>query len=282
MMNNNYTKYEPSGLFWKITSDCTQNCGFCFAKPDEPSADLTSDKTKILSRIIDEGIKYINFTGGEPLLVKNIADLIKQASSARIYTALSTNGDLLTKEFIESVDGYLNQIGLPLDGSNDKIMQSVRGTPHGFSQFHKNMSILENTNIKKRINTLVCDANGNDLQNIYESIKKYNIDEWKLIKYYPITKLDDKFSLSDEKYNSYVNPLMQIKNFPVSMRPQEKDYQESFLLLDSCGNLYITAENKHHIIGNILEDSLETAVKRSPDFCIDSHMKKYSRFKNEK
>jgi MoaA/NifB/PqqE/SkfB family radical SAM enzyme len=278
-MNKTNIKYEPVGIFWKITSDCTQNCGFCFAKQDETPTSFIPDKTKILSRIIEEGISYINFTGGEPLLVKNIADLIKQASSAGIYTALSTNGDLLTKEFVESVDGCLNQIGLPLDGSNDKIMQSVRGVSKGYTQFHKNMSLLEGTKIKKRINTFVCTANGDDLLNIYESIKNYDIDQWKLIKYYPITKLDDKFSLTKEKYNSYVNKLSEIKDFPVSLRPQEKNYQESFLLLDSCGNIYITAENKHHIIGNILKDSLESVVKRSSYFCVDAHMKKYSEFK---
>ncbi len=94
----------PLATQFELTSGCNQRCIFCYnvwkgicSKQD--SISLSKEKQlKIIDKIIENEIFDIIFSGGEPLLINWLEELIEKCSKAKMYTTIITNGKLMTKE----------------------------------------------------------------------------------------------------------------------------------------------------------------------------------------
>src|SRR6476620_8513864 len=101
------TMPRPYALLAEITYRCPLHCPYCSnpvaASPGEaprrPQADGYSNgelTTKEWKRVIREaaalGVLQIGFSGGEPLARRDLAELIRAAREAKLYTNLITSG----------------------------------------------------------------------------------------------------------------------------------------------------------------------------------------------
>ena len=80
-----------------LTEACNLRCVYCMPEGDvcfKNDNGLTDDEIKYLIDVFgDIGLKKIRFTGGEPLLRKNIVELVSKAKEKEIgKIALTTNG----------------------------------------------------------------------------------------------------------------------------------------------------------------------------------------------
>lgn len=82
-----------------VTYRCNLRCRFCYLK-GEPGGELTTRRArKILDKITDEArVPFVSFTGGEPLLRRDIAALIRHARRIGLKVNLISNGILLSRE----------------------------------------------------------------------------------------------------------------------------------------------------------------------------------------
>ena len=97
-------------VVWNITSKCNLKCVHCYA-----NADGVSEFERASSFIDDLSsikIPVLLISGGEPLMHKNIYEILEYAKSRGIQVALSTNGTLIDEE----VAGRLKEIGVDYVG----------------------------------------------------------------------------------------------------------------------------------------------------------------------
>ncbi len=83
---------------------CNLNCSYCDTKwantTDAPCKSETSEE--IYSYIKSTGVKNVTLTGGEPLLQKNIKELIAMITADdSLYCEIETNGAVSLKEFAD-------------------------------------------------------------------------------------------------------------------------------------------------------------------------------------
>lgn len=105
-----------------VTDRCNLRCVYCMPEEGVPSVShtniLTYDEISRICRIFARmGIKKIKLTGGEPLVRKNIAALVKEIKAIDGIEAvtLTTNGILLGDQAKELVDAGLNAVNISLD-----------------------------------------------------------------------------------------------------------------------------------------------------------------------
>lgn len=109
----------PSGLQIleiEVTNRCNLRCKHCYVEKDVP-CDLP--KKKVLE-IIDEanemGVNRLIFTGGEPLLYKEIFEVASYAKKVGIPQAiLFTNGLLIKDEICERISKCFDHVQLSID-----------------------------------------------------------------------------------------------------------------------------------------------------------------------
>jgi MoaA/NifB/PqqE/SkfB family radical SAM enzyme len=65
-----------------------------FLKPTSAGIVVTNKYINLIDFLADWGVKQITFTGGEPLLYKDLVVLLKHANKQNITTGFSTNGTI--------------------------------------------------------------------------------------------------------------------------------------------------------------------------------------------
>ncbi|PAF54508.1 cyclic pyranopterin phosphate synthase [Helicobacter sp. 13S00482-2] len=114
-----------------VTKQCNFRCQYCM--PDTPM-DFFEDENYIplegmiafLKIAIDEGIKKIRITGGEPLLRRDLSKLIASihAYAPEIDIAITSNAFLLKKYALELKEAGLKRINISLDSLKaDRIIK---------------------------------------------------------------------------------------------------------------------------------------------------------------
>ena len=101
---------SPLTIQIELTRGCTQKCIFCYNVWKEGNSkklfkkDLSKeDHLKIIEEIIKNEIFDVIFSGGEPLLIKWLEELIQKLSKKNINVRIITNGTLLDKARVNSL-----------------------------------------------------------------------------------------------------------------------------------------------------------------------------------
>ncbi|MBF0252420.1 MAG: radical SAM protein [Candidatus Omnitrophica bacterium] len=119
-------------VVWNVTRTCNLNCIHCYTSSTSKiySDELTTDEGKAL---IDDlavfGVPSLLFSGGEPLMRKDIFELIGYATTKGIRTVISTNGTLIDQSVAKKLKELnISYVGISLDGigdNNDKFRGSA-------------------------------------------------------------------------------------------------------------------------------------------------------------
>jgi len=110
----------------EITSRCNFKCKFCFnkisfAKDNKSIKEFnTAYIKKIINNIAQAGIKIIRFTGGEPLLRKDVFELIKYSKNKGLEVRLNTNASLIDQKTVSKLKGTVDNILIPIESYNNK------------------------------------------------------------------------------------------------------------------------------------------------------------------
>jgi len=112
-----------------ITGHCNLRCAHCgtVGSLHKDDALSTLDVKSILDQLADVPNSSIAITGGEPLLRKDIVEIVKY-SAERTKTIVSTNATLMTEELAESLGPMPVTFQVSLDGATAKVHDSIRGS----------------------------------------------------------------------------------------------------------------------------------------------------------
>lgn len=115
-----------------VTERCNFRCQYCMPeKPFSwvPKEELLSyeDLFKFIKVCIDNGVKKVRITGGEPLLREGLDNFIKMISTYKddIDLALTTNGFLLPNAAQKLKDAGLKRINISLDSLKPEVAKQI-------------------------------------------------------------------------------------------------------------------------------------------------------------
>ena len=114
--------FRPMTAGFSITDNCNSRCITCTQWKQKSHNELTTEEVnEILIQLKKMGIRSVGFDGGEPLLRKDLPEIIKKASDLNFKNIhVVTNGLLLTKERAESLlENGLRGISISIDGTGD-------------------------------------------------------------------------------------------------------------------------------------------------------------------
>lgn len=120
-----------------LTYRCNATCGFCDIW-ERPSPYVTLENFGQNVRDLKAlGVKVIDFTGGEPLLHRQLDQLLREAKNQGMITTVTTNG-LLYPKYAERLHGLIDMLHFSLDSPIreehdqsrgvkcfDKVMESI-------------------------------------------------------------------------------------------------------------------------------------------------------------
>lgn len=112
-------RQAPRTLLIGVTNACNMTCPFCYRDLDSRSAWRYDTLLKFCREADQWGVLEVAFGGGEPMLFPHWqAFIIELYQSTNLCTNFTTNGTLLTGEFLQAIKGKYGQIRLSIYEDN--------------------------------------------------------------------------------------------------------------------------------------------------------------------
>jgi radical SAM protein with 4Fe4S-binding SPASM domain len=96
----------PLRMDLALTFRCQNNCVHCYAGGPHETAELTTERWKqVIDKLHNIGVFILDYTGGEPTLREDLAELLLYAQNKGMVTGLVTNGrKLKDKAYVEELE----------------------------------------------------------------------------------------------------------------------------------------------------------------------------------
>ena len=162
---------------WNFTNRCNLSCLHCYSKADLDAVDTltTENIMSTLPKLKANGVKFLIFSGGEPLTRKDIYDIAERCREIGIVTYLSTNGLYVKKSNAQKILDTFDYIGISIDGS-EKTHDAFRGLEGSFVESMKAVDLLNSYGqTKVGIRFTITKDTYDDLAFIFDLAEKHNI-----------------------------------------------------------------------------------------------------------
>ncbi len=157
-----------------ITKKCNLSCIYCH-KEGIPSStdDLTPRQIRILTETLSElGISKVKITGGEPLVRKDVVEIVRGISSVEEIeeVSLTTNGILLETYAYRLAEAGLKRVNVSLPSLRSERYRFITGSNYDPSKVIAGIEAARNAGLKPiKINmVLLKDVNEDEVFNLLE------------------------------------------------------------------------------------------------------------------
>jgi len=165
-------------VVWNMTRRCNLKCIHCYSSSRNiPYRDeLTTEEGKaLIADLASFGSPVILFSGGEPLIRKDLPELAQFAVDRGMRAVISTNGTLLTPERIRTFRAIgLSYIGVSLDGLKE-THDFFRGVPGTFERAIRGIRDSRDAGIKVGVRFTVNRHNVKDVPAIFDLLEAEDI-----------------------------------------------------------------------------------------------------------
>lgn len=167
-------------LFIRLLEACNANCFMCdFAKSKDQYRFSADDLLGMLPRLYEEDVRYIRFTGGEPLMHKKILDLIAVITKQGIKSSIITNGSALQSKAADLAEAGLSQVIVSIDGLKD-THDKLRGTPGLYDRCISGLMKAGDSGILLRVNSVVGPDNYRDMPHLQNILTDLGVSQWEM------------------------------------------------------------------------------------------------------
>jgi len=205
---NLFKKSAPLNVKLSLNNSCNARCNYCNF-PNRSQKELTTNQIfSLIDQLENIGTKRLGLCGGEPLLRKDVGDIIDYAKEKGLFVTLNSNGYLLSKK-IEDLKN-LDILILSFDGP-----EKAHDTNKEKGSFRKVMEAFKAARKLKKIWTItvLTKYNTNSIDFIIKMAKKYNFStSFQIIcNDSPLIRNTEKFLSSNEEYKRVIKKLIDEK-----------------------------------------------------------------------
>lgn len=249
-----------------LTERCNLRCFYCMPAEGIVLRDkaefMSSEEVIHLAKVfVDLGVTKIRLTGGEPLIKKDIANIINQLGELPISLSLTSNGILVDRHLDVFKKAGINKLNISLDTLIEERFNLITRR-NAFTKVMDNIFLLLKNGFKVKINVvLMRGENEDEIVDFIEWTKDLPLDI-RFIEFMPFlgNNWDDKKKIPHEEVLHIVSSHFGVKNV-VKVADQKNDtavnykiegYAGSFGLIStvtqpfcsSCNRIRLTADGK--------------------------------------
>ena len=217
---NTVELHELNSLFWECTLRCNLNCLHCGSdcstdvhKPDMPLNDFLQALDSIEKHIPPKKL-FLIFSGGEPLVRKDLEDCGKAVTERGYQWGMVTNGLALTSKRLEALlKSGIKSISISLDGLKDShniLRNNAKSFDHAIRAIQLVSSVPKFT---FDVITCVSELNLHELHQIKDLLISLNVKHWRINTIFPVGRgaENTQLHLSSEDFTKLMNFIVEIR-----------------------------------------------------------------------
>ena len=166
-------------VVWTLTRTCNLRCIHCYTDSENVryENELTTDEGfALLENLAEFGVPAVLFTGGEPLMRKDIFDLSARAAELGLRPVLSTNGTLIDEANAERIKAAgFAYVGISLDGIGG-VNDRFRGVEGAFERAVRGIRNCVAVQQRVGLRLTLTRHNYEELDRIFDFIEEEQVD----------------------------------------------------------------------------------------------------------
>jgi len=165
-------------VVWNVTRACNLKCVHCYAKADNRKSEneLTHEEgRRLLDDLSQFGAPVVLFSGGEPLMRPDLADLARHAVNRGMRAVISTNGTLITQAKARDLKSVgLSYVGVSLDGM-EAVNDRFRGKVGAFKDAMAGIRNCQEAGLKVGLRFTINRMNAAEIPRIFDLLESQAI-----------------------------------------------------------------------------------------------------------
>ena len=256
---------------YHIKKACNYSCKFCFAHFNGAKESCHSDQEAIVRMIANrDDVHKINFVGGEPTLLPNLAYLIGIAKNGGLTTSVTTNGSMLDEKWFEKVSGRLDMLTVSIDSSNAarnlEIGRACKGVAPDKANYLRIAELCRKYGVQLKVNTVVCSYNkaDSDMADLINAMAPFR---WKVFQALSVegenAATKDTFSVTHEEFDAYVERHRALLQNPAIVVPESNELMTgSYIMIGPDGRFFDNTKGCYTKSDKIVEVGFDNALKQ--------------------
>lgn len=205
----------PFTIAWEVTRACVFACRHCRADAQarrDPAELTTEEGFALIDRLAEFGSPILVFTGGDPMMRKDLFDLIEYADHAGLRCSLTPTATALpTVARLERAQrAGVRRIALSLDAPTPEIHDDFRKVP---GSWERTMTILRNAHeigLSAQINTTVTTHNVDLLPDMVQFVREVGAVQWSVFFLVPMGRGQELSMISADRHEEVLTWLHEL------------------------------------------------------------------------
>ncbi|MBI5207814.1 MAG: GeoRSP system radical SAM/SPASM protein [Candidatus Firestonebacteria bacterium] len=281
----------PLFINWSLSTKCNFQCQHCYSRFEKCEELSKEDNKKIINILAEIKIPFINFGGGEPLLIPELFEITLYAYNKGLHVSMSSNGYLLDNKMAQKIkEAGFSKVEISLDSHIQEIHDNFRNKKGSFNRVKRAVAALKNAGVTVDISTVICKINNQNFHKIVDfarelGVRKISLHNFKCsgLGFCNRTELD----LTPLEWKEFYEQAVKIKKISkdiiislddpiissLSEHPEFKEKTEAIVKGSICGKLSLAIKSNGDItpcgflplvIGNMLKDDILEVWQKSP------------------
>ena len=203
---------SPFTIAWELTRACAFACRHCRAEaqPKRNPDELTTEEAfRLIDQIKEFGDPILVVTGGDPMMRRDLLDILAYASGQGLRTSLTpTTTRLVTVERLRQVkEAGVRRVAVSIDGPSAEAHDAFRGFKGSFDMALKIARAVGEAGLSLQVNTTVSRYNVDRLDEFIELVSSLNAVQWSLFFLVPTGRALSGDMISPEQHERVFNWL---------------------------------------------------------------------------
>ena len=161
-----------------LTEKCNIRCRHCLLPSYSNQILSSNDYKTIFEQLYLHGNEFVNFSGGEPFVRKDVIDIFKEAVKSGIDYGFNTNGTLIDHEKVNKLKEIPpKDISISLYGHNEKLHEILTRSEGSFKKTLNAITLFLNAGFSVTIKTMVTKYNVKQINSIAKFARGIGVEK---------------------------------------------------------------------------------------------------------
>ncbi len=205
----------PFTIAWEVTRACAYACVHCRADAQHqrhPDELTTGEAFQLIDRLSEFGQPILIFTGGDPMMRRDLFELIAYATQKGLRCSLTPTATALPTQdrLHKAMEAGIRRIALSLDAPYPEVHDDFRKVQGSWG---RTMDILQRAlevGLSVQVNTTVATHNADILPEMVPFIEQVGAVQWSLFFLVPTGRAQAEKMISPEEHERIFNWLYEL------------------------------------------------------------------------
>jgi radical SAM protein len=202
----------PFTIAWEVTRACAFACKHCRADAQhqrDPNELTTEEGYGLIDHLVEFGSPILIFTGGDPMMRRDLFDLISYASERGLRCSLTPTATALptVERLMQAKEAGIRRIALSLDAPSPDTHDEFRQVSGSWKRTMRILHNAKEVGLSVQGNTTVSTFKVDQLPDMVPFVQEVDAVQWSVFFLVPTGRAQVQYMISAQKHEEVFNWL---------------------------------------------------------------------------